>query len=340
MHATIAPVPVDAPVIATRQPAKLEEQIRAAIRVRHYSLSTERTYISWYKQFVRWAGLKHPATLGGGVVQAWLSHLATERQVSASTQRQALSAILFLYQQVLGLKLPWLDDIVRAKQPHHLPCVLSVAETQGVLANLPANGVGLVLRLLYGTGMRLHEGLRLRIKDLDFDRRSVFVRDGKGGKDRVTMLPDALIGALRSQVAERRKLHDVDLARGMVDVDLPHALHRKYPNAPREWAWQYVFAASDYSTDPRSGAVRRHHLHPKTIQRAMQRAVRAAGVHKPAHVHTLRHSFATHLLEAGTDIRTIQELLGHSNVETTMIYTHVVARGGRGTVSPLDRIAA
>lgn len=327
------------PVIATPRPAKLEDQIRAAIRVRHYALATERSYVAWYKQFVRWAGLKHPATLGGDVVQSWLSHLASERDVSASTQRQALAAILFLYQQVLGLQLPWMNDIVRAKQPHHLPCVLSTAEIQRLLAQLRPGAPGLVLRLLYGTGMRLHEALCLRIKDVDFDGCSITVRDGKGGKDRTTMLPESLAPFLRAQLAERRRMHDLDLARGMVDVALPHALHRKYPNAPREWAWQYLFAAANYSTDPRSGSVRRHHLCAKTIQREMRRAVQAAAIHKPAHVHTLRHSFATHLLQSGADIRTVQELLGHSNVATTMIYTHVLGQhGGHGAISPLDRL--
>lgn len=337
MHA-IQEIKATASTVATR-PTRLEDRIREAIRVRHYSLSTERVYVSWYKQFVRWAGMKHPATLSGDVVQAWLSHLATDRQVSASTQRQALSAILFLYQQVLGLKLPWMDSVVRAKQPQRLPCVLSVAETQRLMSTMPTTAAGLVLRLLYGSGMRLSEGLRLRVKDVDFDTASIIVRDGKGAKDRSTMLPDALAPALRAQLAYRRKLHDIDLARGMVDVEMPHALAVKYPNAPREWGWQWIFGADDYSTCPRTGSIRRHHIHAKTVQRTMRAAVRDAGLHKPATVHTLRHSFATHLLQSGTDIRQIQELLGHSDVETTMIYTHVVSRtGGRGTRSPLDSL--
>lgn len=339
---TIEAQPAVQPVITTLPKAavpRLEDRIREACRVRHYSLSTERVYVSWYKRFVRWAGLKHPATLGGDVVQRWLSSLATVGDVSASTQRQALAAVLFLYRAVLGLTLPWMDDIVRAKQSQRLPCVLTRTEVQRLLAALPNTTPSLILRLLYGTGMRLSEGLRLRIKDIDIEARSIIVREGKGNKDRVTMLPAALAAALQAQITNRRKLHDVDLARGMVDVELPHALHRKYPNAPREWAWQWVFAAADYSTCPRTGAVRRHHLHPKTIQRAMHDAVARAGIHKPATVHTLRHSFATHLLESGSDIRTIQTLLGHADVSTTMIYTHVASTGTSGVRSPLDAFA-
>lgn len=325
---------------AAPRPARLEDHIRAACRLRHYSIATERAYVGWYKRFVRWAGLKHPATLGGDRVQAWLSHLATDGGVSASTQRQALSAILFLYGQVLGLELPWMSDIVRARQPRHVPCVLSVPEVQRLLAALPRTGAGLALGLCYGCGLRLSEALRLRVKDVDFDRAILTIRDGKGGKDRTTMLPRALEPGLRAQFARRRRMHDVDLARGMVDVELPDALARKYPNAPREWAWQWLFAADDYSTCPRTGAIRRHHLHPKTLQRTMRRAVQAAGIDKPATVHTLRHSFATHLLERGQDIRTIQQLLGHSDVSTTMIYTHVASVGQAGVRSPMDGLVA
>lgn len=321
------------------QPPKIEQRIREACRTRHYSLSTERVYVAWYKRFVRWAGLKHPATLGGDMVERWLSHLATEGEVSASTQRQALAAILFLYQQVLGLKLPWMDNITRAKQPQRLPCVLTQPEVQRLLQALPDTAAGLALRLCYGAGLRLSEALRLRVKDIDLDRLMLTIRDGKGGKDRTTCLPSSLVPALASQMQHRRRLHDVDLARGMVDVELPHALARKYPNAPREWAWQWVFAAADYSTCPRTGAIRRHHLHPKTVQRAMRAAVQRAGLHKPATVHTLRHSFATHLLEGGQDIRTIQTLLGHADVATTMIYTHVATTGASGVRSPLDALA-
>jgi integron integrase len=330
-----------APVITTptaTKPARLEDQIRAACRVRHYSLATERVYVSWYKRFVRWAGLKHPATLGGDRVEAYLSHLATESQVSASTQRQALAALLFLYRQVLCMQLPWLDNVTRAKQPQRLPCVLSVDEVRRLLAALPRTSAGLALSLAYGTGMRLMEVLRLRVKDVDFERRAITVRGGKGDKDRATILPQGLEAGLRAQFDRRRRQHDVDLARGMVDVELPHALAVKYPNAPREWGWQWLFAASDYSTCPRTGAIRRHHLHPKTLQRTMARARAAAGIAKPVTVHTLRHSFATHLLEQGRDIRTIQTLLGHSSVETTMIYTHVASTGATGVRSPLDAL--
>lgn len=320
------------------KPAKLEDQIRQACRVRHYSLATERIYVRWYKQFVRWAGLKHPATLGGDRVQAWLSHLATERDVSASTQRQALAAILFLYQQVLGLKLPWMSDIVRAKQPHHLPRVLSKAEVRALLAQLPRTSAGLAVALAYGTGMRQSDVLRLRVQDLDFDRRTITIRDGKGAKDRTVMLPRALEAGLQAQLARRAHMHAIDIARGMVDVELPHALASKYPTAPREWAWQWIFAADDYSTCPRTGVIRRHHLHPKTLNRTLSQAARRAGITKHVTAHVLRHSFATHLLEDGKDIRTIQQLLGHADVSTTMIYTHVANVGAAGVASPMDTL--
>lgn len=323
---------------AATKPARLEDQIRQACRVRHYSLATERSYVRWYKQFVRWAGLKHPATLGGDRLQAWLSSLATEREVSASTQRQALAAILFLYRQVLGMQLPWLDNVVRAKQPQRLPRVLSQAEMAAVIANLPRTSAGLAVALTYATGMRQSDVLRLRVQDLDFDRRVIVLREGKGGKDRAVMLPRALARGLQSQLAKRAQMHAIDLGKGMVDVELPHALAVKYPNAPREWAWQWVFAADDYSTCPRTGVVRRHHLHPKTLSRTLSAAAKRAGITKHVTAHVLRHSFATHLLEDGKDIRTIQTLLGHSDVSTTMIYTHVANVGAAGVSSPLDTL--
>lgn len=318
---------------------KLADQIREACRVRHYSLSTERTYVRWYQQFVRWAGLRHPATLPGDTVQAWLTHLAVERQVSASTQRQALAAMLFLYRQVLGMQLPWMDGIVRAKQPQRLPTVLSREEVAKVLSLLPRTSAGLAVALVYGTGMRISDVLRLRVQDIDFERRSIVVRAGKGDKDRIVMLPAKLEQGLRAQLAKRMQMHTIDLGRNMVDVELPHALAQKYPNASREWRWQWVFAADDYSTCPRTGVRRRHHLHPKTLSRTLHTAATRAGITRRATMHTLRHSFATHMLESGRDIRTIQQLLGHADVSTTMIYTHVSTLGASGCSSPIDTIA-
>ena len=322
------------------QQPRLLDQVRAAIRTRHYSLRTEQSYTQWIKRFIFFHGKRHPKDMGAPEIEAFLSALATDRNVSASTQSQALAALLFLYKNVLDMDLPWLDGITRAKSSQHLPVVLTQAETAALLRHLPNDTNGLSIRLLYGTGMRLLECLRLRVKDIDIPAGSITIRDGKGGKDRITMLPASLIPALQDQIAARRRLHDIDLASGRADVELPDALRRKYPRAPQEWAWQYLFAAPTYSTDPRTGAVRRHHWGERNIQRAMKSAVMAAGINKPAHPHTLRHSFATHLLEMGHDIRTVQELLGHSDVKTTMIYTHVLNKGGHGVTSPLDRIAA
>ena len=323
--------------VPTAQSPRLLDQVRDRIRVLHYSRSTEKTYIHWILDFIRHSDLRHPKDIGAPEVEAYLSHLATVRDVAGGTQNQAMHAILFLYKQVLGIDLPWLDGVTRAKESKRIPTVLTKAETRALLdqtAGIP----GLVIRLLYGTGMRLMEGLRLRVKDIDFNSRSIVVRAGKGDKDRIVPLPECLVAPLQSRLVERRKMHDIDLAKGMADVELPHALERKYRNAGKEFGWQYVFAAADYSTDPRSGVIRRHHLHEKTIQRHVKEAARRAGILKPTHPHTLRHSFATHLLESGADIRTVQELLGHADVSTTMIYTHVLNRGGRGVISPLDRI--
>lgn len=332
-NATQAPAKSDSAPAAPR----LLDQVRERIRVLHYSRATEKTYIHWILAFIRFHGRRHPLEMGAQEVEAYLSHLATDREVAAGTQNQAMHAILFLYKQVLGIELPWLDGITRAKPSKRLPTVLTQAETRALLAEV--DGLpGLVIKLLYGTGMRLMEGLRLRVKDIDFHGRAIIVRGGKGDKDRVVPLPESLVAPLQARLAERRKMHDIDLSKGMADVELPHALERKYPNAGKEFGWQYVFAAADYSADPRSGVIRRHHLHEKTIQRHVKEAARRAGILKPTHPHTLRHSFATHLLEAGADIRTVQELLGHSDVSTTMIYTHVLNRGGRGVMSPLDRI--
>lgn len=325
---------------AAAQPPKLLDRMRAAIRVRHYSLSTERTYIGWVKRFIYFHQKRHPADMGASEVEAFLSALATELDVSASTQNQAMHAVLFLYKEVLGVTLPWLNKITRAKINKRLPVVLTVTETQALLRHLPHDTNGLIVRLLYGTGMRIKEALRLRIKDVDLARGEIIVREGKGGKDRITMLPASLVPALTEHIAARRRWHDIDLATGHADVELPAALGRKYPQAGMEWAWQYIFAAPSYSTDPRTGVVRRHHWCERNIQRAVRTASRAAGINKLVHPHSMRHSFATHLLEAGYDIRTVQELLGHSDVSTTMIYTHVLNKGGRGVTSPLDRITA
>lgn len=323
---------------APQQP-KLLNVVRERMRVKHYSLRTEKTYLTWIRWFIRHHDRRHPRDMGAPEVEAFLSMLANERNVAASTQNQAMHAILFLYRDVLEIKLPWLDGITRAKTAKRLPVVLTVDETQRLLRHTSGTN-GLIVKLLYGTGLRLMEGLRLRVKDIDFQRRQITVRGGKGDKDRVTMLPASLIDPLRAHLAERRRWHDKDLATQMADVELPHALERKYPNAGKEWGWQYVFAAANYSADPRTGVIRRHHIHEKTIQRHVKEAARAAGIHKPASPHTLRHSFATHLLESGTDIRAIQELLGHSDVETTMIYTHVLNRGPGGVLSPLDKVVA
>ena len=316
-------------------PLRLLDRVREKIRLKHYSIRTEQAYTDWIRRFVLFHGKRHPRELGALEVEQFLSHLASVRNVAAPTQNQAKSALLFLYKEVLGSALPWLDDIESARTPSRLPVVLTRAEVAQILGKL-AGIHALVGRLLYGTGMRLLEGLRLRVKDIEFARREIVVRDGKGAKDRITMLPSGLAPALRGHLIRVQKLHAKDLDAGCGAVHLPHALARKYPNAPLQWGWQYVFPALHRAVDPRSGVERRHHLGDKAFQRAMHQAVRDAGVHKPATPHTLRHSFATHLLEAGYDIRTVQELLGHSNVATTMIYTHVLNRGGRGVMSPLD----
>jgi integron integrase len=316
---------------------RLMDQVRDCIRTRHYSIRTETAYLEWVKRYIRFHGMRHPSGMGAAEVEAFLSHLAVEGNVAASTQSQALSALLFLYREVLAQDLPWLDGITRAKKPERLPVVLSVAEVQALLRHAEGTN-SLMLRLLYGTGMRLMECCRLRVMDVDFSMRQIVVRNGKGGKDRVTMLPAALAQPLVDHLARVRDVFERDLAAGRADVYLPHALASKYPNAPREWGWQWVFPARGYSVDPRSGAERRHHIDEKQLQRAMRRCAQAAGIAKHATPHTLRHSFATHLLDGGNDIRTVQELLGHSDVSTTMIYTHVLNRGGRGVISPLDRL--
>lgn len=316
---------------------RLLDQVRGRIRYKHYSIRTEQAYLDWIRRFIRHFGKRHPKDMGAQEVQEFLTHLAVTGRVAASTQNQAKSALLFLYREVLEMELPWLDDVEAAKTPKRLPVVLSSGEVHALLARLEGSR-GLVARLLYGTGLRIMECLRLRVKDVVFERGEILVRDGKGFKDRVTMLPASLASALREHLERVRELHRQDLADGHGEVHLPYALDRKYPAAGREWMWQYVFPSAHLSVDPRSGVVRRHHLQDQCIQRAIKEAVRTAGINKPATPHTLRHSFATHLLEGGYDIRTVQELLGHADVKTTMIYTHVLNRGGRGVVSPVDRL--
>ena len=315
---------------------RLLEQVRAAVRVRGYSRRTEKAYVAWVRRFVRFHDTRHPRELGEADVTRFLTHLAVDRKVSASTQNQALSALLFLYRDVMRKELSWLDDVVRARRPARLPVVLTRAEVTAILGRL--EGVPwLMASLLYGAGLRLLECARLRVKDVDLERREIVVRDGKGGKDRVTLLPESLHDPLRAHLERMRRQHQSDLAGGTGSVELPTALERKYPRAPWEWGWQWVFPATRQYRDPATGHRRRHHLHETVLQRALKDAVRAAGLAKPASCHTLRHSFATHLLEDGYDIRTIQEILGHRDVSTTMIYTHVLNRGGRGVRSPLDR---
>ena len=318
-------------------PKRLIARFREAIRSRHYSLRTEQAYWYWIRCFVFFSGKKHPAEIGAAEVTAFLNWLATERNVAAATQNQALSALLFLYQKVLGVELPWLASLMRAKRPVRVPAVLTEAEVRRLLGEL--HGVKwLMAALLYGAGLRQAECLALRVKDVDFAYRHIVVRDGKGARDRVVPLPEATVQPLQEHLGRVRALHRRDLREGYGEVWLPHALARKYPRAARDWAWQFMFPSKNRSADPRSGAVRRHHVYPDTLGRAVKQASLAAGIVKPVSCHTLRHSFATHLLERGHDIRTVQELLGHADVSTTMIYTHVMNKGARGVRSPLDRL--
>ena len=317
------------------QSPKLLDRVRERIRYKHYSLRTEESYVQWIRRFVIFHGKRHPSEMGAPEVEAFLTSLAVEGNVAASTQNQARSALLFLYKEVLGSELPWLNNVEQAKKPRRLPVVLTEEEVRSVLGSLEGV-VWLAAALLYGAGLRLMECMRLRVQDIDFKRREILVRDGKGFKDRVTMLPAKVASSLQQHLEKVKALHAADLAEGFGEVYLPYALERKYLDAAKSWGWQYVFPAGKRSVDPRSGKTRRHHLDEQMIQRAVKQAVRNTGIVKAATPHTLRHSFATHLLQNGQDIRTVQELLGHEDVQTTMIYTHVLNRGGRGVTSPLD----
>jgi integron integrase len=313
------------------------EEVRSAVRVRHYSLRTEDAYLGWIKRFILFHGKRHPGEMGEAEVGAFLTDLAVRGRVAPATQNQALNALVFLYKVVLGRPLAGIEGVVRAKRPQRLPVVLTVEEVQRLLRHLSGTH-WLVACLLYGSGLRLMESVRLRVKDLDFDHRAILVRDGKGAKDRVVTLADGLVAPLRQQLGHARMLHDKDRADGFGAAHLPFALERKYPNASRGWHWQSVFPSRNRSSDPRSGSERRHHIDESSVQKAIKSAVRQSGIAKPASCHTLRHSLATHLLERGMDIRTVQEPLGHRDVRTTQIYTQVLGRGGSAVVSPLNAL--
>ena len=316
-------------------PRKLLDRVRDAIRLRHYSYRTEETYVHWIKRFIYFHEKRHPDDMGEPEVTAFLNHLARERNVAASTQNQALSAILFLYKEVLARPLGWLEGLEWARRPARVPTVLTAVEAQRLLAHLEGTK-WIMASLMYGAGLRLRECLKLRVKDLDFEYRQIVVRDGKGAKDRITVLPAAVMEPLKLHLVRVKALHEKDLAAGFGDVELPDALDRKYPRAAYDWGWKFAFPSYKLSADPRTGVIRRHHVFENFVARAIKQAARSAGITKHVSSHTLRHSFATHLLESGYDIRTVQELLGHSDVSTTMIYTHVLNKGGRGVTSPLD----
>ena len=314
---------------------RLMDQVRDVLRVHHYSIRTEESYTQWIRRYIFFHNKRHPQEMGEKEITEFLTHLAVKKNVSASTQNQALSALLFLYKKVLNIELDWLDDVVRAKRPQRLPVVLSKADVIRLLNSITGEHK-LLAYLIYGTGMRLMEAARVRVQNIDFDRRNIIVRSGKGNKDRVTVLPDMLIDPLHKQLEYSKRLFELDRAECVPGVYLPHALERKYPNAGKEWPWQWVFPAKNRSTCPRTKIVRRHHIYEKSLQRSIKAASRTLCLSSRVTTHTLRHSFATHMLEDGYDIRTIQELLGHKDVKTTQIYTHVVKRGASGARSPLD----
>ncbi len=320
----------------TKNP-RLMQQLRDKIRVKHYSIRTETAYLDWNKRFILFHNKRHPKTMGAKEVEQFLTYLAVENRVASSTQNQALSAILFMYKEVLNIELPWLVDLTRAKRPEKVPLVFSKKEVQNILANLDGT-YWIMAHLLYGAGLRLMECVRLRVKDVDFEMNQITVRDGKGKKDRVTMLPDIVKLHLREHLQKVKIIHQQDLSEGFGEVYLPYALERKYPGASKEWGWQYVFPSRKRSMDPRSKKIRRHHINEQSLQRSIKRAVKAAKTVKQGSSHTLRHSFATHLLESGYDIRTVQELLGHKDVRTTMVYTHVLKKGRQGVISPSDSL--
>ena len=315
----------------------LFDVVRNKIRVKHYSIRTEKTYISWIKSYLHFYSLQHPRELGAEQIEAFLTHLAVNRKVSASTQNQALSALLFLYKVVLDIELPYLDGVTRAKRSTRVPVVFTPVEASRVIQNLQPP-YSLMAGLLYGSGLRLMECVRLRIKDIDFHYKTITVRNGKGGKDRVTILPDLVLHDLELQLVKTKELHTFDQQAGQGYVYLPFALEKKYPNANREWGWQYVFPSQSRSIDARSGVERRHHLGGQSLQRAVKRSIMDSGITKQASTHTFRHSFATHLLQAGYDIRTVQDLMGHKDIRTTQVYTHILERGGNAVKSPLDNL--
>ena len=316
---------------------KVLDQLRERIRYLHYSIRTEEAYVHWVRSFIRFHGLQHPVTMGGAEVEAFLSWLASTRNVAASTHKQALSALLFFFSKVLGVDLPWMKEIGRPRTKIRLPVVLSPEEVARIFCVLKGEH-RLFAQLLYGTGMRINEGLQLRVKDVDFGLSTIIVREGKGGKDRAVMLPQRLVPGLRAQLARARMLWSADQDTGRGGVAMPDALERKYPRAGTSWNWFWVFPQDTHSADPRSGVIRRHHMYDQSFQRAFKRALLLTGIAKPATPHSLRHSFATTLLQTGYDIRTVQELLGHADVTTTMIYTHVLKVGGRGVHSPMDSL--